>query len=172
MNTKPHYSEADLLETYYTQPGESMPVMMHLADCDDCAARYERVERKIRGLAACAHEEKPETFWARQRIAIMRRVANEQPQRTTSFARIGRIAAAAMLVLVLGGVIAWDRTEDAPALTATATTSSVSITSLNEPAAAGTAALDSTDPWQSDELKDFGSMVDWESWVEQGDQSL
>ena len=25
-----HYSEADLLETYYTQPGQSMPVMMRI----------------------------------------------------------------------------------------------------------------------------------------------
>ena len=63
-----HYSEADLLETYYMQPGASMPVMMHLADCADCAARYERLEQKVRGLAACAHDEKPDTFWARQRI--------------------------------------------------------------------------------------------------------
>ena len=28
------------------------------------------------------------------------------------------------------------------------------------------------DPWQSDELKDYGSMVEWESWVDNGDQSL
>ena len=52
-----HYSEADLLETYYMQPGASMPVMMHLAGCADCAARYERLEKKVRGLAACAHDE-------------------------------------------------------------------------------------------------------------------
>ena len=75
---KPHFSEADLLETYYTQPGQSMPVMMHLADCPECAARYERLERKVRGLAACAHdqtiEEKPETFWARQRLSVMRKI--------------------------------------------------------------------------------------------------
>ena len=68
-----HYTEADLLETYYTQPGASMPVMMHLADCEACAARYERLETKLRSLASCATE-KPETFWARQRISIMRRV--------------------------------------------------------------------------------------------------
>ena len=43
-----HYSEADLLETYYTQPGESMPVMMHLAGCHDCAARYQRLAQKLR----------------------------------------------------------------------------------------------------------------------------
>src|SRR6266487_4432284 len=50
---KTHFSEADLLETYYLQPGESMPVMMHLAVCDECAAKYERLERKLREAAAC-----------------------------------------------------------------------------------------------------------------------
>ena len=48
-----HYSEADLLETYYMQPGQSLPVMMHLAECNDCAARYERLEHKLREAASC-----------------------------------------------------------------------------------------------------------------------
>ena len=43
-----HFSEADLLETYYTEPGQSMPVMMHLAECKECAARYARLDRKLR----------------------------------------------------------------------------------------------------------------------------
>ena len=67
-----HYSEADLLETYYTQPGESMPVMMHLASCRDCSARYERLERKLREAAVCHPESKPETFWTWQRMSIWR----------------------------------------------------------------------------------------------------
>ena len=50
---KPHFSEADLLETYYTRPGESMPVMMHLANCSECAERYERLDKKMREAAAC-----------------------------------------------------------------------------------------------------------------------
>ena len=83
---KPHFSEADLLETYYTQPGQSMPVMMHLADCPECAARYERLERKVRGLAACAHdqtiEEKPETFWARQRLSVMRKIDGRRDRKS------------------------------------------------------------------------------------------
>jgi hypothetical protein len=45
------------------------------------------------------------------------------------------------------------------------------------PAAAAPAAVEDVpaDPWQSDELKDFQSMVAWESWVDSnprsGDQS-
>jgi hypothetical protein len=95
-----HFSEADLLETYYTQPGESLPVMMHLADCSDCAARYERLERKLRSLSSCEHD-KPETFWARQRIAVMRKIDARRDR--SSFG--ARFAAAAALVLVLGGGI-------------------------------------------------------------------
>jgi anti-sigma factor RsiW len=166
-----HYSEADLLETYYTQPGQSLPVMMHLADCSECAARYERLERKIRGLAACSHDEKPETFWARQRISIMRKV-ERQPKATPSIARITRVAAAAAFVLALGGgVLTWDRKEVAPAVpssTAVATTTETTT----QPAATEVVSV-SSDPWESEELDEFGSLVAWESWDEKtdGDQS-
>lgn len=158
-----HYSEADLLETYYTQPGESMPVMMHLAECSECAARYERLERRVRGLAACEHD-KPETFWARQRLSIMRRV---QARRAPAFARY---AAAAAIVLVLGGVVAYRVDETASRRvdeTPIATTAS-----LDDSA---TRRLDDS-PWQSEELKDLQPVVAWESWVDaetkNGDKSL
>ncbi|MFP5246742.1 MAG: hypothetical protein ACLGH0_08610 [Thermoanaerobaculia bacterium] len=136
-----HYSEADLLETYYMRPGESLPVMLHLADCADCAAKYERLERKLRGLAACAHHaEKPETFWSRQRISVMRRIDGE---RSTS---IRRFAAAAVLALILGGSVAAPLLRDAPA-----------------PAPADTAVIPA-DPWESDALQEYRPIVEWESW--------
>src|SRR5213082_3253280 len=56
MTMKTHYTEADLLETYYLQPGESMPVMMHLAQCSECSVRYEKLERKLREVASCETE--------------------------------------------------------------------------------------------------------------------
>lgn len=155
-----HYSEADLLETYYTQPGESMPVMMHLADCTECAERYERLSRKVRSLGACEHE-KPETFWARQRMQIMRKVGQRShaPRRAS-------LAAAAAFVAVLGGLVTWNLRKEpvAPVSPAPA-----AVAAAAEPAAAD-------DPWQSEELKDYQAMVAWESWVESdtknGDQSL
>jgi len=150
---KQHYSEADLLETYYTQPGASMPVMMHLADCGECAARYERLERKVRALAACEHD-KPETFWSRQRIAVMRKIDR---RRSFSIARVTRVAAAAVLVLVLGGV--------ATLKVAESSSGPVAEETLEIP------QIDDT-PWQSEPLGDYQSMVAWESWVEGGDQSL
>ena len=64
---KEHYTEADLLETYYAEPGASMPVMIHLAGCDGCAAKYERLDRKMREAAVC-HPQKP-TALARLRRA-------------------------------------------------------------------------------------------------------
>lgn len=50
-----HFTEADLLETYYTAPGESLPVMMHLADCESCAATYDKLQKKMGFARECAH---------------------------------------------------------------------------------------------------------------------
>jgi anti-sigma factor RsiW len=155
-----HYSEADLLETYYMQPGASMPVMMHLADCSDCAARYERLEQKVRGLTACAHDEKPETFWARQRIAVLRSIG----RRPSTFARTSRIAAGVVLVAALGGWITSRQPIEAPP---------VVVQSVPEIALQVTTPID---PWESEELDDFHSIVAWESWdaaatKKNGDQS-
>ena len=161
-----HYSEADLLETYYMQPGESMPVMMHLAGCEECAAKYERLERKLRESASCSTE-KPETFWARQRLSIMRRVGAERRE-----PRPFRYAAAAMLAFVLGGAVVYQTTVKPQA--------PVVITQTVESKAVPVAGEEITvprDPWQSDELKDFHQVVEWESWVaetpqKKGDKSL
>ncbi|HEX2121875.1 MAG TPA: hypothetical protein VHL59_09565 [Thermoanaerobaculia bacterium] len=166
---KQHYSEADLLETYYTQPGESMPVMMHLADCAECAARYERLEAKVQSVAACRHDDQPETFWSRQRISIMRRIDGRR--RTSAFARAARVAAAAALVFVLGGVT-WMRMDESRTLGVAESPRTVTA-SLEETRDDSTVPAD---PWQSDELNDYQSMVAWETWVESdtrnGDQSL
>ena len=157
-----HYSEADLLETYYMQPGASMPVMMHLADCSDCAARYERLEKKVRGLSACAHDDKPDTFWARQRISVMRKIG----ARPSTFARTARVAAAAVLVAALGGWFSVSRQVDAPPATVTMQPTAPQISvQVTTPA----------DPWDSEELGEFHSIVAWESWdapaTKNGDQS-
>ena len=151
-----HFSEADLLETYYTQPGESMPVMMHLADCEECAARYERLERKIRGTATC-HDEKPETFWTRQRLTIMRRV-EQQKRQTLTMAQALRIAAVAVFAFVLGGVATYRTIGPGPGSTDTIRQA------VSAPPPATAEVTVPTDPWESEELDDFHSMVDWESW--------
>ena len=152
-----HYSEADLLETYYTQPGESMPVMMHLASCTECAARYERLEKKLREAAVCSTE-KPATFWTRQRLQIMRRVDAQNAQANTT-ARTLRVAAAAVLAFFLGGAVVYETVKPAQHQPATA------VAAPTAAAVPTPAANDIHDAWQSDELKDFHNVVEWEAWV-------
>jgi len=161
---KQHFTEADLLETFYMQPGQSMPVMMHLADCTECAARYERLDRKLRSLTACGHDEKPETFWARQRMLVMRKI-DAQRARTASVSRISRIAAAAAFVLVLGGgVVVWEEGSKAQRLNG----SKPEIAQTTSPTFAPLSleASEPPSPWQSEELSEFQSVVAWETWVE------
>ncbi|HSP16473.1 MAG TPA: hypothetical protein VLV78_17140 [Thermoanaerobaculia bacterium] len=155
---KTHYSEADLLETYYMQPGDSMPVMMHLASCGDCAARYERLERKLREAAACPTE-RPETFWSRQRLSIMRRIAS-QPVRQRLRGVTG-VAAAALLAFLSGAAIVYHETR--PAKPAPAPANAVAT-------AKATPTVDEMhapiNPWQSEELQRYHEVVQWESWVD------
>jgi hypothetical protein len=158
---KTHYSEADLLETYYMQPGESMPVMMHLASCKDCEGRYERLERKLREAAACPTE-RPETFWSRQRLSIMRRIA-AQPSRWRA-GITARIAAAALLAFISGAAVVYHETRSVQPVTASDSTSvSAAKTPTVEDMHAG------INPWESEELKQYHDVVQWESWVDAKD---
>jgi len=152
-----HYSEADLLETYYTQPGQSMPVMMHLAGCTDCAARYARLERKLREAAVC-NTEKPATFWTRQRLQIMRRVDAQHAHAKTT-ARTLRVAAAAILSFFLGGALVYETVKPVQHQPAPAVAAPSAIV------APAPAANNLHDAWQSDELKDFHNVVEWEAWL-------
>jgi len=68
---KDHYTEADLLETYYMEPGASMPIMMHLASCLDCAACYERLDRKMREAGACHAQARKPKAWVILAIAAV-----------------------------------------------------------------------------------------------------
>ncbi|HEY2829051.1 MAG TPA: hypothetical protein VGJ88_02970 [Thermoanaerobaculia bacterium] len=160
-----HFSEADLLETYYTQPGESMPVMMHLAKCSECAARYERLDRKMREASAC-HIEKPDTFWSRQRISIQRRIADQRAQKA-SIARTLRIAAALALAFFLGGAVVYKSVE--PEVHTFSTPVAGSRLPVARQELKHNDDLLLHDAWQSDELKEFHSVVQWESWTESKD---
>ena len=164
-----HFSEAELLETYYTQPGESMPVMMHLANCQECAARYERLEKKLRQAASCSTE-KPATFWTRQRLQIMRRVGTQQAHASLA-ARTLRVAAAAILAFLLGGAVVYEAIQPAPQPahpTALSTPMSSRVAAPVNPTPSATTDSDAHDAWQSDELKDFHNVVEWEAWVPDG----
>jgi predicted anti-sigma-YlaC factor YlaD len=150
-----HFSEADLLETYYTQPGQSMPVMMHLADCSECAARYERLDRKLREASVCTTE-KPATFWTRQRLQIMRRIDAHQSH-TNAARRTLRVAAAAILSFFLGGAVVYESVKPAH--------QPVPMVKVVPIATQPATAPDIHDAWQSEELQDFHNVVEWEAWV-------
>lgn len=174
-----HYSEADLLETYYMQPGQSMPVMMHLAECSDCAARYERLELKLREAASC-HTSQPETFWSRQRHTIMRSIRVRR-ERSVVAVRAWRIAAAAILAFLIGGAVVFETVKPSPPEIQT-TTIAKTATRKKPPSvepAPKTPPEDLLlhDAWQSDELRQFHGVVQWESWTpdtqpSKGDPSL
>jgi predicted anti-sigma-YlaC factor YlaD len=153
-----HYSEADLLETYYMRPDEATAVIAHVNECRECQDRYRRLAKKLREIAVCPAE-KPATFWTRQRLMIMRTIENarQQSERT---ARTMRIAAAAVLAFLLGGAVVYKSVE--PVLKAPAVVVSQQTAA---PAGSSDDLQLPRDPWQSEELKDFGSVVQWESWV-------
>jgi len=164
-----HYSEADLLETYYMQPGESMPVMLHLAGCSDCAARYERLERKLREAATCQHHrEKPESFWSRQRRTIMLSISSYR-ERRISAARTWRTVAAAVLSFFLGGAVMYEAVKPQPPaphpVTTTRQAARESAPADDPQLKPGSDDLLTHDAWQSDELRQFHGVVEWESWT-------
>ena len=151
-----HFSEAELLETYYMQPSEASAIIEHVNGCNDCQDRYRKLAQKLRDVAACPTE-KTDTFWTRQRLMIMRAVDNARSQSQRNM-RTARVAAAAFLAFVLGGAVVYKSVEPQlktqPVIVAPAPVASTD--DLKVPA----------DPWQSDELKDFGSVVQWETWGE------
>ena len=167
-----HYSEADLLETYYTQPGESMPVMMHLASCGECSSRYDKLDRKMREAAVC-HTERPATFWARQRLSIMKKIGLQRAAASQGV-RTWRVAAAAFLAFLLGGAVVY-KVETTKQTQPQIVHQAVYV---EEPAPDDEVDVQTPrDPWESDELEDFHGVVQWESWVAQskttkGDASL
>ena len=156
---KTHYSEADLLETYYTAPGESMPVMMHLAQCGECAARYERLDRKLREAAACAP--KPESFWTRQRQTILHTIEARRSGAIT-FAPAVRFAAAAVVTFLVGAGVLVMRNEPVqpdPVQVQAQAQAQMPAQQLDQRVPA--------DPWESEALDDFGAVVQWESWLDE-----
>jgi hypothetical protein len=160
-----HYSEAELLDTYYMQPGQSMPVMMHLAECTDCAARYERLEAKLRQAASC-DTGRPDTFWSRQRHTIMRTIRTRR-ERGAVAVRVWRTAAAGIIAFLLGGVVVFETVKPSVPNTTTITIATAANKTPAVEPAPKTPPEDLLlhDAWQSDELRQFHGVVQWESWT-------
>ncbi len=162
---KTHFSEADLLEMHYLKPCMNTPMLEHVEECPECKAKMQRLEEKLRSVA-CESPDKPETFWTRQRLSIVRR-AEDQRSRKVSMARVLRVAAAAILAFFLGGVVVYRAVE--PGLEAPLEKHAVSSTISASSNADGDDLQITRDPWQSDELNDFHSVVKWETWIDAKD---
>ncbi len=162
---KTHYSEADLLEMHYLKPCMNTAMLAHVEACSECTAKLQRLEQKLRSVA-CETPDKPETFWTRQRLSIVRR-AEEHRSRATSAARVLRIAAAAILAFFLGGVVVYRAVE--PGLEAPPEKRATNTAVAASAAKANSDEQLMRDPWQSDELNDFHSVVKWESWIDAKD---
>lgn len=164
-----HLDDAALLEAYYLDDSIG-DAAEHLSTCAECRGRLDVVVALVREESPA--DERPESFWQRQRLSIARRIAQEQSRRP-SYRRAGNVAAAAVLAFVLGGLLLFrNASDDAPKHHPV--TQSVTVSAATEQQ-----NLEVTvpkDPWESDELKSFGSVVEWESWVEKapakGEQSL
>jgi hypothetical protein len=163
---KQHCTEVDLLELYYLPDG---PVAKdgHVGGCSECQARFERLSAKLRNAAdqhAGAVDRLPETFWVRQRVAIDRAVQKQHQAHSPWALR----TAAALLIALLGVVllVSRDRIQRNPERIATETAVTPAQTPIDT---APLTVIGSTDdPWQSDALSSYQSVIDWEEWVDEG----
>jgi hypothetical protein len=166
-----HYTEVDLLETYYADAESAGVVGLHVSGCERCTMTLGRLKIKMMTPApgSCSADSKPEPFWERQRSSIMNKIG-VRSRRTIQTQRFSRIAAAAAVSFLLGGAVVYETTLPSPPSKAVTHPTTVD-------AAASSAFEDRTrdeltsvpDPWQSDELSDFHNVVSWQSWVTDND---
>ncbi len=161
-----HWDDASLLEAHYLETTGHAELAEHLSDCGDCRMRLSEVVSIAREVGTEA--ELPDTFWTRQRMIVEKRVAAADAA-ARPLLRMMHVAVAAMLALVLGGFLFYRSTSQLPqplAVTHSATTRVVTPATEE--------LMIPHDPWESEQLKDFSSVVEWESLVDKtatGDQS-
>lgn len=146
-----HLEMADLVELMLVDDERSAK-HLHVSSCETCTRKLAEVREVIAKQRAEHRSElgaKDATFWSRQRIAASRSVSRHRNGQLAA-----RVAAAAALVAVIsGGAYFSSNIANAPEVAV--------------PVQADLAASETTpeDPWQSDQLSDYGALVDWESWA-------
>jgi hypothetical protein len=70
-----------------------------------------------------------------------------------------------MLAFFLGGAVVYETVKPVPRPAAPSTSLRAGYAAAATQAPATAAPELTSDPWQSDELKDFHAVVQWESWV-------
>lgn len=157
-----HFDELELLDAFYL-PDSAPEQMQHVGQCGECAARFAALSRELRQSAAelDAHlDAKPETFWTRQRLAIVRDL--DGGARRAQVAAWRRFAVAASFFAVLGTALLVHPRPQVTHAPAPVTRTVTAATPRDAAAVDVVAASD--DPWQSDELSAYHDVVQWESW--------
>lgn len=156
-----HLDAADIVELMLVDESDE-DKRRHLVDCASCTDASADVKtlldsQKSEHRAAVAAM--PETFWSRQRFAATRAIARRR--RRAIVARLS--TAAALIAAVVAGAMF---SSNDPATTAPP----------QQPQIAQAAAeltppdLVAEDPWESEQLSDYGTLVDWESWAAEENQ--
>lgn len=168
-----HYTEVDLLEVHYLPRTELVPVHQHLSSCAECMSRYDTLQKKLRasvGVSCSRIEEKPQTFWDRQRFSIMRKIQAQPRQAARPSRSFGWVALAASLIIVASLVLILRESPSAgmPGSVAPDIVSVEAGERLPEIDAAADVFQELravNDPWNSDELSPFRGAVEWETWT-------
>lgn len=163
----PHYGNDELLEQAFI-PGENAELALHLAGCENCAQRFAALRDGIdRHAGTSEMPDRPETFWKRQELGVMRAIDRRQARMPGAFARF---AAAAAVVFVVVAFWAGRGSVSNTPLTPTVATATVASTAMQSTSASQDNGLTTTqlatDPWESEQLQDFQSVVAWETWVD------
>ena len=162
-----HYGTADLLQ-YAWLPDADAAIAQHLASCDACRERLAALRRELeKDAEENSSAGMPETFWKRQELGVMRAIERQAGRR--GWASVRYAAAAALIVVVsaflLGrGSVVSPEPQGTSAVTATVASTATAAGGSGESGL--TTNQITTDPWASEQLQDFQTVVDWETWVE------
>jgi anti-sigma factor RsiW len=161
-----HYATGELLAHAYLPEDET--VSRHLDACEECRSRFASVRAELdRHSAEAFGPEKSETFWKRQELGVMRAIDKGS---SLSGGVSARIAAAAAILFVVTAFLIGRGSVGTVNPTSTVVTATVASTAAISTTASQDSGLTSsqitTDPWQSEQLQDLQTVVDWETWVE------
>jgi hypothetical protein len=149
-----HLDHADLVELSLVDENDDRTE--HLKSCRDCLAAMKLVAAELEADRSAVDSEvasMPATFWQRQELSITREVAKQRRRRYT----IRYAAAAVFAVVAASGAFFMQ-----PETVVVAPVQQQVTLPANEALVAS-----ESDPWESDQLSDYSSLVDWESWDEE-----
>jgi len=162
-----HLTDEQFLEAHFLD--SAGPIEEHLAHCTACRKQFELISSRFE-LAARAgmesFEAKPDTFWARQRFAIRRRIEEQRREPASPIRPSVRWVAAVASIMLLGSFLLYRISLSERVSTETAI---VAASPTPHSAAPANDVLEGVgrlgDPWESEALQSFGDAVQWETWA-------